>query len=239
MTFSLTGIAYLILSLAIGFLAYRFFQYWQQKKDTVSRLFFYFILSLLVFTLYKTVACLFFVDNQEVLISSTVVAVFMEGLAASIVTYLVTHLLKLSRLISSIGFFIVFIYGIYATWLTAIKPYSPYIESTGSINWGFLDAEIDSYFFIRLSLLLIAFIPLVIILIQQYKKSSDRNTKDRAIGLGFALIVGVIIGFLDFFVLEILKFSAISRDIIMSILGAFLFVVIYFTQKPPSDSEKI
>jgi hypothetical protein len=237
MFFSPTGIAYLILSLPVGLLAYRFFQYWRQKKDTISWLLFCFVFLLFLFIFYKDIVCLFFANNHLALVSSLVFTVFIEGLAAAIVVYLVFQLLKFSKIISWLAFFLVFIFGLVVVWLDIKIPYLPFLEASGAINWGSSILTM-SHRYLRLILLATSFVPLVIILIRQYIKTNEQKVKARAIGLGLALAAGVVIGFVDFFV-DSLKLTAHDRDIIISLFGLFLFAAIYLTQKPPESSENI
>ncbi len=53
MSFSFTGVTYLFLFFAIGYLANRFFGYQQRIKDTASKIFFYFTLPLVFFAFFK------------------------------------------------------------------------------------------------------------------------------------------------------------------------------------------
>ncbi|GAH43518.1 unnamed protein product [marine sediment metagenome] len=92
MAFSFTGVAYLLLFFALGFLTYRFFQYWQKSKDTTPKLFLYLTISLTLFALVRTISGLFFANNTQILIKSTILVSFIEGLAAAIVAYLIIHL---------------------------------------------------------------------------------------------------------------------------------------------------
>lgn len=239
MVLPLTGIAYLILSSAVGFLTFRFFQYWRQKKDITSRQLFYFIFFLFLFSFYKAVAGLFFANNPQVLNSSMVFAVFAEGCAAAVVSYLLFHSLKFSKNVSRLAFGAIFVFTLGLSWYTNNIVRQPFVESAGSVNWGIPEQEFF-YLFLRFLLLSAALVPLAFIVIKQYVKTDDQVIKSRAIGLGLAIIVGIAVGFIDFLMVNVLKMSnAFNRDIAISILGIILFIVSYLTQKSPSNSEKI
>lgn len=235
MAFSFTGFAYLLLFFALGFLTYRLFQYWQKSKDTTSKFFLYFAISLTLFALVRTISGLFFANNTQILIKSIIFVSFIEGLAAAIVAYLIIHL-KFSKISPWLGFSVIFLLGLVATILTIIiaPQFKPFLESSGAINWGFLPLATNlHYFILRLGIILITFIPLIIILFQQFRTSDDFYIRIRSLGLSVLLFLGIVIGLLDFFLTELLNLEVIHRDIVACFLSIFLFVIIYLTQKPP------
>ena len=237
MVFSSTGIAYLSLLISMALLTYRFFIYWKEKKDVTSKFFIYFGICFTLFAFFKTITGLFFINNIQVLVASTVFASFIEGLAAAFVAYLIIYL-KFPRFRPIIGFWVFFFLGLLATILTiTLKPVSPSIEPTGAINWGFsFESPILFYYSLfRALIILITFIPLIFILFQQYLDTTDTLVKKRSFGLGLLLLVGIIIGFIDFLFIQIFHLDAISRDIAMIFLSTLLFVVIFLTQKPTSS----
>jgi hypothetical protein len=163
--------------------------------------------------------------------------VFLEGLAGAVIFYLIFHLLKFPKIFSWLAFFIVFIFGLAVSWLDAKILYQPFLDSGGAINWG-SSVLTTSHRYLRLALLSTSFVPLVVILIRQYIKTKEFRVRTRAIGLGFAVLAGIIIGFFDFFV-DVLNLATQSRDIIISVLGILLFIAIYLTQKAPKAMEKL
>jgi hypothetical protein len=236
MGFSFTGVAYSSLFFAIALLAYRFFQYWRKRKDTTSGLIFWLVFIFSLFALDKAVSGLIFANNRQILFSSAVFAVFIETLTAVISVYLIFFIFKLPKIVSQIASLLVLAFGLYMTNMTISIPYYPFIGSSGSINWGFPsvgDEFFANYNGLRTVLLLTTFIPLIIIFVRQYRGTSDRFIRDRSIGLMFVLFMGVVVGLIDFIFINVMKTDALIRDIVLTFLGLFLFLMIYLTQKPP------
>jgi hypothetical protein len=236
MGFSFTGVAYSSLFFAIALLAYRFFQYWRKRKDTTSGLIFYLVFIFSLFALDKAVCGLIFANNRQILFSSAVFAVFVETLTAVISVYLIFFTFKFPKIVSRIASLLTLAFGLYMTNMTISIPYYPFIGSSGSINWGFPlvgDTFFANYNSLRTALLLITFIPLIIIFIRQYRSTSDRFIRDRSIGLMFVLFMGAVVGLIDFILINVMKIDALIRDIVLTFLGVFLFLMIYLTQKSP------
>lgn len=234
MIISSTGAAYLILFLAISFLTYRFFQYWLKNRDITSKYFLYFAVLMDIFALVRAVTGLFFANNTQILISSAVFATFIHGSVAAVCAYLIIHL-NFPRVSPKIGFYAILFLALATTILYAIlKPAHPYLESNGAINWGLSPATGPYLYFyiLRFGLHLITFVPLLIILIRQFRASNVFYLKMRALGFSLVFFFGIITSLLDFFLIKILKFNAFGRDIVTGILGIILFVVIFITQKP-------
>ena len=230
MTFSFTGVAYLLGFFATGLLAYRFFQYWRREKTIVSKLFFYFAAIFSFFMFITAIAGLFFAQNTQILKLTVIFAAFLQGLAVAIIGYLIVYL-KFPQISPWLGFIPVFLLGLTATILTILLPFSPYLEEGGGINWGF-QPKVD---FIRFFLFLITFLPLIFILIQQIRISQDPIVKARAIGISLILSFGIFTGLLDFFLERILKLGAVSSDIALGFLSIVVFIIIIRTQKLPSS----
>ena len=238
MVFSSTGIAYLLLFLVLGFLSYRLFQYWTQNRTTTSKFFFFLVLSFLLFALIRVISVLFFVDNLQVLNASIVAVSFIEGLAASIVAYLVIHI-KFHQISPRIGFIIFFFLGILATVLTVGINYQPSIEESGAVDWGFAASEVGVlYLIIRFGIILITFVPLIIVIFQQFLSSKDHVTKKKSLGLSIIFLLGIGLGFIDFVLNNFLQISvAAYRDYTTIILSLFILLVTFFTQKPSYQLE--
>lgn len=234
-TISSTGIAYLLLFLSLAFLAYRFFQYWQKTKDTVSKTFLYFILSLTLYAFTRAISGLFFANNTDVLVFTITLVSFFQALVAATAVFIVFHL-KFPKISPWLGFLLVSILGIVSVAITYLSSQSRDISFGlfGSINWGLPSIGLP-YAFMRMLILAFAFIPLTVIAIQQGMAAREPYLKKRSYGLGLVLFLGIIIGLLDYFFIELLGFDAVSRDIVMVVVSIVLFFVILITQKPPSE----
>jgi len=234
MAFSFTGLAYLFGFFAIGLLTYRFFQYWRREKTTVSKLFLYALSSFGLFMLITAVVGLFFAKNTLALKGTVISAAFLQGLACAIFGYSIIYL-KFPRISPWTGFLVVFFLGLAATALTVIIPFHPFLEETGVINWDFQPLA-DTF---RFLVFVITFIPLSIILIQQFRTTKDPSIRTKALGISLLLIFGLITGLLDFFLEKVLKLGAISSDIAFGIFGVVLFVLVYLTQKPTPEEKYV
>jgi hypothetical protein len=232
---SSTGIAYLLLFFSTGLLTYRFFQYWKEKKDTTSKLFLFFGATFAVFALVRTISVFFFAGNIQILLDSIIFVAFIESFAAAIVAYLIIHL-KFPNISPWLGFGVIFLLGLLTTVLTTNISYQPSIGDAGAINWGFLASGAGVFYSIlRLGIILITFIPLIIVLIQQFKASDDLIVKKKSFGLSLVLIMGITVGFIDFILTDLLKLNAFYRDITVGVLSIFLFIIIFTTQKPTTS----
>lgn len=234
MNFSSTGIAYLFLFFSMGFLTYRFFLYWQERKDIVSKISTYFGICFTSLALFKAISGLFFINSHQILVASIIFATFIEGLAAALVFYLIIYL-KFPKLSPPIAFWLFFFLGLLATIATVIlKPASPFIEPSGAINWGiYLEYPAAFYYsIVRAIILFISFSFLIFIFWQQYSLSNDKFIKKRSLGLGLLLLAGIIIGFIDFLFIRIFNLDAVVRDITMILVSIFLFIIVFLTPKP-------
>lgn len=232
MSFSFTGVAYLLGFLALGLLSYRFFQYWQRERILISKLFFYLTGIFALFMLIIAFVGLFFTQNNQVLKGTVILSVFIQSFAFAIIAYLIIHL-KFPKISPWSGFIILLTLGFIATLLTAIIPFNPYLDPSGGVDW---DVQFIPNI-LRSLLFFITFLPLIFILSQQIKNSQDPTVKARAFGIMLVLIFGIFIGFFDFFLETILKLPIISSDIATGLLSIIVFVVIFFTQKSPSGTK--
>ncbi len=233
MTFSFTGLAFLLGFFSIGLLAYRFFQYWQEEKNTTSKLFFWATGIFAFFMLLTAIAGLFFAGNAQILRLTAILAAFMQGIAFSIVGYLIIYI-KFPSVSPWWGFAVIFPLGLLTTFSSIFLPFFPYLEPSGGINWN-----IPPFVgMIRSILYVITFLPLTIILIQQAKKSNDAFTRTKAFGLGLVFVFGIIMGFLDFFLETVLKLAATSSAIALIFLSVIAFFVVFVTQKAPKKIKE-
>jgi len=237
MVFSSTGIAYLLLFLALVFLNYRFFQCWAQNKTTTSKLFFFLALSFFLFALVRVTSVLFFADNLKVLNNSIIAISFIQGLAASIVAYLIIHL-KFPKISPWVGFIVIFLLGIIVTTLTIGISYQPSVQESGAIDWGFPISNIGIlYSIIRLGVLSITFFPLIIILVQQFLTSESQLVRKRSFGLSLVFFIAIVVGLIDFILTNLFKLDAIYRDMALIAMSIILFIIVFITQKPSYQLE--
>lgn len=239
MIFSLTGLAYLILFLSLGFLTFRFFQYWREKRDTTSKLFLLLIIPLALFALVRVISVLFFAKSTQALASSVIFVSFFQSLSAAVVAYLIIHL-KFPKISPWVGFITIFFFGVIVTILTGSVQYHPTFGDKGVVDWGFPSSGASViYPILRLVIILATFFPLIIILFQQFKHSEDAFLRRRSLGLSLVLFLGIVLGFIDFVLNNILELkAAIYRDYTTIVMGFLIFLIVLFTQKPPT-SEKI
>lgn len=239
MFFSLTGLAYFILFLSLGLLTFRFFQYWRRKRDVIAKLFLFFVIPFTLFALVRAVSILFFAQNLNALLVSILLVVFLQSLAAAIVAYLVFYL-KLPKVSPWLGFLLVFLFGLAITVLTSHMPYEPSLGAGGVISWKLLPSELSTlYSILRLVIILLAFLPLIIIFLQQFLSSQEVILKKRALGLSLILIFGILLGLIDFILSNLSGWQAtILRDYLAITISLLVFLTVFFTQKPPAPSKE-
>ena len=233
MIFSYTGLAYLLGFFAVGLLSYRFFQYWQKEKTVVSKLFFYFTSILSLFMLVAAVTGLFFADNTAALRITVILSTFIQGWSFAVLGYLIFYL-KFSKVSPWIGFSFLLSLGMVATYFVIKIPFTPYLESNGGINWD-IQPLVDT---IRSCVFALAFIPVILIILQQLRETNDPAVKAKAWGIGLALTFGVVVGLFDFLLEKILKLGALSSDVAMAVVSVVIFVTVFFTQKPPKKEKE-
>ena len=85
MSFSYTGLAFLLGSFAVGLLSYRFFRYWQREKTIISRLFLYMAGVFTLFMLITAVSGLFFAQNTTILKLTVIFAAFIQAFAFAVI----------------------------------------------------------------------------------------------------------------------------------------------------------
>ena len=237
MAYSITGIAYLTLFFAVGYLIYRLFQYWKKEKDTVSKQPLYFISLFGLFVLIVTIGGLFFADNPLVLQKKIEVGTFIQALAFAIMAYHIIYL-KFPKISPWFGFVPILILGLIAAILTitAIQ-FNPFLEPSGAINWGFPSDPITVFVsLLRLSLFLVTFIPLIIIFLLQFKNSKDPHLRGKSLGIGLVFLFILIGASFDFLLINILNLDAIWRDTVFIICSVTLLITLILTL-PPSSSK--
>jgi len=238
MGYSPTGTAYLILFFALGFLTFRFFRYRKQKKDVISKCFLFFVFFFATFAFLKAVICIFFINNTQILTFSTVLGVFLQYLAFASIAYLVIYI-KFPNIFPWIGFSIFILLGLLTTYLTANLSIQPFINPSGAISWNIFSSNFDfPYFILRFGIILITFLALITVTVHEYKSAEDALLRKRTLGLIIIFSLVILLGFLDFFLIDLLKLDAIMRDIGFIILSILIFIIALSTQKPPKKKEK-
>ncbi len=233
MTFSFTGLAFLLGSFSIGLLAYRFLQYWQEGKNTTSKLFFWFAAIFAFFMFFVAIAGLFFAGNAQILRLIVIVATLTQAVACAIGGYLIIYL-KFPKISPWIGFIAIFLLGLLATFSAIFVPFYPYLEPSGGINWNIpLFVGI-----IRSVVFVIVFLPLISILIRQASSSNDTLLRAKAFGLSLLMIFSIILGFLDFLLETVFRLPAISSAIALIFLSIVVFFLVFVTQKSPKKQKK-
>lgn len=224
MDYSFTGIAYFFLFCSVLYLISRFYKYWEKSRDTLSKLFLYFISIINLFFFLKMIVCLFFVNNPEILEKSIVAGALIQAFAMATIIYAIFYL-KIPSLSPWIGFSFVLFLGTVSAFLTSLIDFNPYLSASGSIDWGIPS---ESLFFatsaLRIFLFLITFLPLLIIFIQQFLKSEDAYVRTKTFGMIAALVFAFVISSLDFFLIGIFKLDPLWRDVNSVILSVILII---------------
>ncbi|MDO8601207.1 MAG: hypothetical protein Q7R46_00835 [bacterium] len=230
MAYSITGFVYLFAALSLVFLSIRFYQNWQREKTVISKGFFWFASLFCLFFLVTAIGGLFFAQSPAVLKYIVVSVVFIQSSASAILGYIITYM-KFPKTSPWLGFSIIFVSGIVATFIAALTTANPFLEPSGIINWNLGPAtEI-----LRPLIFLSTIFPMGIILIRQGMVIQNREAKIKAIGLGWAFLVGVVTGIIDFTLKSIFHLGAISTDISVLIFASSTFLLVIFTQNPPKQ----
>jgi len=231
MSYSITGFAYLTFFLALGFLAYRFFQYWKREGDPVSKLLLFFVGLFALFALVKAIGGLFFINNQNFLAGTTNVGGFIQALAFAVIAYFIVYV-KFPQISPWLGFIPVLILGLVATVFTVISPFYPFLEGSGAINWG-PPSGTGTVSVLRFFLFFITFVPGAIIFLQQFKTSKDPYIKRKSLGLILSIIIALAVSLLDFLLVNLFKLDPIWRDIGSIAIGTVLFITLLLTLPRP------
>jgi len=227
MNYSFTGIAYLTLFLALGFLTYRLFQYWKRERDLLSKLFLSFAALFSLFALIMTIGGLFLANNQTVLAGIINASAFIQALAFAAIAYFIIYV-KFPKISPWWGFIPILILGLVAAVLTATTSFYPFLEESGAINWG-VPSAIDTVSILRFFLFFITFLPGVIIFFQQFKTSEDTYVKRKALGIALSLVFVILVTLLDFLLVNFFKLDPIWRDIGFIVIGITLFITLLST----------
>jgi len=231
MNYSFTGFAYLTLFLALGFLTYRFFQYWRRERDLLSKLFLSFTGLFALFAFIMTIGGLFFANNQTFLAGTIIASAFIQALAFAVIAYFIIYV-KFPKISPWWGFIPVLILGLVAAVFTATTSFYPFLEESGAMNWG-VPSAIDTVSILRFFLFFVTFLPGVIIFFQQFKTSKDHYVKRKALGLTLTLIIALVVTLLDFLLVNFLKLDPIWRDIGFIVIGIILFITLLSTLPRP------
>lgn len=230
MSYSITGIAYLILLFVLGYLFYRLFHYWKKERDAASKQALYIVFFFGLFVLNATISGLFFADNPIILEKAAKANVFIQAFAFAVVAYHFVYL-KFSRISPWVGFIPIFILGLVAAILTLVYlQFSPFLEASGSINWGFSSSSMAvPVLLLRTIISLVTLIPLIIIFLLQFKNSENRLIRRKSLGIGLVFLFVLIGALLDFLFIRIFNLDPIWRDIVFIICGAILLLTLILT----------
>jgi len=123
---------------------------------------------------------------------------------------------------------------------TVATPSRPFLEESGAINWGFppFGLFVVTTLMLRLFLVLVTFIPMIIILFQQFKTSKDPYVKKKSIGLMLSLIFASFISLLDFFLVSFLKVDPVWRDMSYIAISIILLITLILTLPRPTHHLK-
>lgn len=237
MSYSITGIAYLTLFFALGYLIYRFFQYWKKEKDVAAKQSLYFVGLFELFVLLQTISGLFFADNPLFLGKTRGAGAFIQALAFAVMAYHIIYL-KFPKISPWFGFVPILILGLIAAIFTiTVIPFNPFLDLSGAINWGFPSGPFAvSVSALRLFLFFVTFIPLIIILFSQFKSTEDPYFKGKALGMGLALLFILVGASFDFLFIGIFNLNPIWRDMVFIICSAVFLVTLILTL-PRSPSK--
>lgn len=236
MNYSFTGIAYLTLLFASGYLIYRFFQYWRKGKDAISKQVLCLVVFFGLFILSNTIGGLFFANTPSFLVKIIRINAFIQAFIFAVIAYHIIYL-KFPKISPWFGFVPILILGLILAILNSITPYNPFLEPSGAINWGPSSDSLSVWVSVlRFSLFAITFIPLIIIFLSQFKISEDPYLKRKSLGMSLLFLFIIVSALFDFFFISIFKLGAIWRDIAFIICSATLLITLILTL-PPSSSK--
>ncbi|KPJ73507.1 hypothetical protein AMJ48_00915 [Parcubacteria bacterium DG_74_1] len=236
MSYSITGVAYLVLLFPVGFLIYRLFQYWKKEKSAVSKQALYIASLFGLFVLIDAISGLFFADSPlpPVLSKKIEVGVFIQALIFAVIAYHIIYL-KFPKISPWLGFIPVLVLGLIAAILSVVLlQFNPFLEASGAINWGFPSSSMAVFVSsLRLFLSLITIIPLSIIFLSQFKNSEDPYIRAKSLGLGLAFLFILIVASFDFLFINTFNLGAIGRDIALIVCSIILFITLILTMPRP------
>ncbi len=230
MTYSITGIAYLTLLFAVGYLIYRLFHYWKKERDAASKQALYIISLFGLFALIATIGGLFFADNYLILEKKLEIGAFIQACAFAAIAYHIIYL-KFPKISPWFGFIPILILGLIAAILTVTNlQFNPVLEPSGAINWGLPSGSLAFFVsFLRFFLSLVTFIPLIIIFLLQFKNSEDPYLKGKSLGIGLAFLFILIGASFDFLLINAFNLDAIWRDMVFIVCSIILLITLIFT----------
>ncbi|MFH1181283.1 MAG: hypothetical protein V1705_02760 [bacterium] len=230
---TLTGFAYLSASLVLNVLVYRFYQYWQKDRTFISKTFLFFAAVMNLFLFVTAIGGLFFAQNIHVLRSIVISVTILQSLASAVLAYFLTRF-KFSSFFSWIGFSLIFMAGLVDAALISSSSFRPFLEAGGSINWDL--KPFDNTF--RSIIFITTILPAGIILLWQSRKAKTSEEKNKAIGFGGVLLMGVFAGIVEFILQSFFNLGAVSTDISVFGLAFSILILIIFTRRIPSKEVK-
>ena len=226
MTITTTGLFDLFLFFAIILFVRRFYQYWKEEKSYFSKLSLYFSIFFALWPFFTSIGGLFFVNNLSALKTFFLVGTFSQMIAFALFGALLVYL-KVPKISPKLAFLIIFLLGSISLGLYASSPFFPFLEESGSINWN----EDLLGGILRFLIFIATLLPLGVILIKQGLISEDRQIRIRSFVMGSLFLLGLFFAPFDFFLNRLLRLGSLGSDIVILILVAFLFLVIFLTRK--------
>jgi len=212
-----------LITLALGGMAFRFWQGFRRGVEKISQLFFY-------FSIFFTIGFLF-ITISDILYSALILilGLFSTVLGLACFGYLIFYF-KLSPLPPRYGFLIVFILGIIILSLSIFFPFTSYLDPETGKSYLQPHTVIGVLYFL---LVFITTLPLGIFFIQKGMALPPSLEKTKVYGFAVILFLGLILVLI--YSLPILQ----SYHLPLVIGWTIIFLVINFlTQKPPSSPKK-
>ncbi len=224
MPFSVTGLVYFPLTIAIAIVAIRFYRSWTADRSREDFLYSMAFGGLALVCLAGTLAGGVLSGPRAIFIlvvASSVPVTLSNGCFA-----MIYFSARLPRLPSWLGMVAVAVVGSAATWRTALGSAQPELQPGGGVDWGLpLDAAV-----LRSFVYLAGMGPLAWILIRDLRhlRETSRIARNLFLALFFGLAISVIL--FDFVIEPLSGLDALYSEVvilILAVLGVLLFVALY------------
>lgn len=234
MSFSTTGLAYLLGSVTMALLVNRFYIYWQHQKTVVSKLFVLFLATLNLFFLVAAVSGIFFAGDAKLLKTTVFVSAFLQIISGAIVGYLLFYL-KFSKISPWVGSAVIVAIGLLTLILTIVIPFNPYLQVDRAINW-----DIPLSVGVLRLLMFVPLLPMGVVCIAEGRKM-EGETRSRFLAIGVLFLFGFLISPSDFILNQVIGFGARGSDIAMASMGFLFLAVVLAIQRnaKPTYVKKI
>jgi len=173
--------------------------------------------------LFKAMGGLFFANNQAFLKFTVDAGAFLEAISFAIGIYLVFYM-RLPNKSPWLGFSPILIIGLILTYLTIKTPSQPFLEGSKAINWGFQSGQ-PIVSVLRFVLFIGVFLPLLIIYIQEMKRSNDSMFRNKVLKQIYIFFLIILVSFFDFIAVTMLEVDPFWRDLVLIPLSILLVFV--------------